>query len=103
GWDTLSQDVAELPRLDTTLIRDSSRSAISWNTSPDIGFDRAVNPYRGCEHGCVYCYARPTHAYLGFSPGPDFETKLIVKPDVAELREAALCKPGAVPSTLAPG
>ncbi len=57
------------PGLDT-------RSAISWNTSPDIGFDRAVNPYRGCEHGCIYCYARPTHAYLGYSPGLDFETKL---------------------------
>src|SRR3954465_6489968 len=69
GWDTLTQDIGDLPRLDTTLTRDSTRSAISWNTSPDLGFDRAVNPYRGCEHGCIYCYARPTHAYLGFSPG----------------------------------
>ena len=103
GWDTLSQDVGDLPRLDTTLTRDSTRSAISWNTSPDIGFDRAVNPYRGCEHGCIYCYARPTHAYLGYSPGLDFETKLIFKPEVAELLEKELRKPGYVARTLALG
>jgi DNA repair photolyase len=103
GWATLSQDIGELPRLETTLTRDSTRSAISWNTSPDIGFDRAVNPYRGCEHGCIYCYARPTHAYLGYSPGLDFETKLIFKPDVAELLEKELRKPGYVPRTLALG
>jgi DNA repair photolyase len=103
GWETLSQDVGELPRLDTTLTRDSTRSAISWNASPDIGFDRAVNPYRGCEHGCIYCYARPTHAYLGYSPGLDFETKLVFKPDVAELLEKELRKPGYVPRTLALG
>src|SRR6195952_997476 len=103
GWDTLSLDVDELPRLDTTLTRDSTRSAISWNTSPDIGFDRSVNPYRGCEHGCIYCYARPTHAYLGYSPGLDFETKLVFKPEVAELLEKELRKPGYVPRTLALG
>ena len=103
GWETLSQDVGELPRLETTLTRDSTRSAISWNTSPDIGFDRAVNPYRGCEHGCVYCYARPTHAYLGYSPGLDFETKLVFKPEVAELLEKELRKPGYVPRPLALG
>jgi hypothetical protein len=103
GWETLSQDVGELPRLDTTLTRDSTRSAISWNTSPDIGFDRAVNPYRGCEHGCIYCYARPTHAYLGYSPGLDFETKLIFKPDVAALLEKELRKPGYVSRSLALG
>src|ERR1700712_2364595 len=103
GWDTLSLDVEDLPRLDTTLTRDSTRSAISWNTSPDIGFDRAVNPYRGCEHGCIYCYARPTHAYLGYSPGLDFETKLVFKPDVAELLEKELRKPNYVVRTMALG
>lgn len=103
GWDTLTAEVGNLPKLATTLTRDSSRSAISWNTSPDIGFDRAVNPYRGCEHGCIYCYARPTHAYLGYSPGLDFETKLIFKPEVAELLQKELRKPGYVPRTLALG
>ena len=103
GWETLTAEFGELPRLATTLTRDSTRSAISWNTSPDIGFDRAVNPYRGCEHGCIYCYARPTHAYLGFSPGLDFETRLVFKPDVADLLEKELRKPGYVPRTLALG
>lgn len=102
-WETASRDGGELPRLDTSLIRDSTRSAISWNASPDIGFDRAVNPYRGCEHGCIYCYARPTHAYLGYSPGLDFETKLLFKPEVAELLEKELRKPGYVARTLALG
>jgi DNA repair photolyase len=103
GWDTLAAEFGELPKLATTLTRDASRSAISWNSSPDIGFDRAVNPYRGCEHGCIYCYARPTHAYLGYSPGLDFETKLIFKPDVAELLEKELRKPGYTARTLALG
>src|SRR5690349_18298232 len=97
GWGTLGTEFGDMPPLPTTLIRDSSRSVISWNESPDIGFDRAVNPYRGCEHGCVYCYARPTHAYLGYSPGLDFETKLTFKPDVAELLEKELRKPGYLP------
>ncbi len=103
GWSTLESEVGDLPRLDTTLTRDASKSVISWNNSPDLGFDRAVNPYRGCEHGCVYCYARPTHAYLGYSPGLDFETKLTYKPEVGELLEKELRKPGYVPKTLALG
>ena len=103
GWGTLATDFSDLPPLPTTLIRDSTRSVISWNESPDIGFDRAVNPYRGCEHGCIYCYARPTHAYLGYSPGLDFETKLLFKPEVAELLEKELRKPGYVPRTIALG
>jgi len=93
GWNTLDS-FQDLPPLPTTLSRDTSRSVISWNTSPDLGFDRAVNPYRGCEHGCVYCFARPTHAYLGYSPGLDFETRLVFKPDVAALLEKELRKPG---------
>ena len=103
GWATLDADFSDLPPLPTTLIRDATRSVISWNESPDIGFDRAVNPYRGCEHGCVYCFARPTHAYLGYSPGLDFETKLLFKPEVAELLEKELRKPGYVARPLALG
>lgn len=102
GWDTV-EALADLPPLPTTLARDASKSVISWNSSPDIGFDRAVNPYRGCEHGCIYCYARPTHAYLGYSPGLDFETKLTFKPDVAALLEKELRKPGYVAKPLALG
>ena len=103
GWALTAAELAELPPLPTTLIRDSTRTIISWNDSPDIGFDRAVNPYRGCEHGCVYCYARPTHAYLGYSPGTDFETKLLYKPAAAELLERELRKPGYVARPLALG
>ncbi len=103
GWSTLEETFAEAAPLPTTLIRDASRSVISWNTSPDIGFDRAVNPYRGCEHGCIYCYARPSHAYLGYSPGLDFETKLVFKPDVAEQLERELRKPGYVARPIALG
>jgi DNA repair photolyase len=102
GWNTL-ESFADLPPLPTTLTRDASRSVISWNSSPDLGFDRAVNPYRGCEHGCVYCYARPSHAYLGYSPGLDFETRLVFKPDVAALLEKELKKPGYVAKPLALG
>ena len=103
GWNTLAADFIELPPLPTTLTRDASRSVIAWNQSPDIGFDRAVNPYRGCEHGCIYCYARPSHATLGYSPGLDFETRLVFKPEVAELLEKELRKPGYVARTLALG
>jgi DNA repair photolyase len=70
---------------DTQFLPDSSRTAIAYNESPDVGFDASINPYRGCEHGCVYCYARPTHEYLGFSAGLDFETKIMVKYKAPEL------------------
>jgi len=94
GWGTLATEFADLPPLPTTLTRDHAKSALSWNDSPDIGFDRSLNPYRGCEHGCVYCYARPAHAYVGMSPGLDFETRLMFKPNLPELLEKELSKPG---------
>jgi DNA repair photolyase len=80
GWDTERPD-----RMPTQILPDTSRHVITYNQSPDIGFDRSINPYRGCEHGCIYCYARPTHAYWGYSPGQDFETKLFVKFDAAAI------------------
>src|SRR5262252_6853010 len=78
------------PRPATKFFRDESQSIISYNDSPDIGFDASLNPYRGCEHGCAYCYARPTHEYLGFSAGLDFESKIMVKPRAAELLRGEL-------------
>ena len=92
GW-TLEGDELEPDQVRTTLRADSSRTIIARNDSPDIGFDRSINPYRGCEHGCIYCFARPSHAYLGLSPGLDFETKLFFKPDAARLLEKELSKP----------
>src|SRR5262252_1612031 len=75
---------------DTRLLSDPSRTIVATNESPDVGFDASVNPYRGCEHGCAYCFARPTHEYLGFSAGLDFETKILVKPRAAELLRGEL-------------
>ncbi|MCO8168931.1 PA0069 family radical SAM protein [Pseudomonas sp. 21LCFQ02] len=78
----------------TEVIHETAKSIITRNTSPDIPFDRSINPYRGCEHGCIYCFARPSHAYWDMSPGLDFETKLIAKTNAAALLEQQLCKPG---------
>jgi DNA repair photolyase len=87
GWGSL-EDAG--PPVRTSLKVDASRTAITKNSSPDLGFDQSINPYRGCEHGCAYCYARPTHAWLGLSPGIDFESRLFYKPDAAELLRAEL-------------
>src|SRR5580704_16990445 len=107
GWETEAaeqpSDNDELPPLRTTLTRDATRTIIARNTSPDIGFDRSINPYRGCEHGCIYCFARPTHAYLGLSPGLDFETKILFKPDAAKLLSAELASPKYRPDVIAMG
>lgn len=88
-------------RVPTELLRDSSRSVLTKNDSPDVGFEYSLNPYRGCEHGCVYCYARPTHEYLGFSAGLDFETRILVKEDAPELLRNELSAPRWTPRVLA--
>src|SRR6266851_10259184 len=100
GWTPEERDAAELQ---TSVTEERARSIISRNDSPDIGFAQSINPYRGCEHGCIYCYARPSHAYLELSPGLDFETKLFAKTNAAELLRAELAKPGYKPSPIALG
>lgn len=91
GWDSLES----LPeKVTTTLEVDNAKSIISYNESPDVGFDRSINPYRGCEHGCIYCFARPTHVWLGLSPGLDFESRLFYKPEAAKLLRKELGKRG---------
>src|SRR4051812_26766063 len=99
GW----QNLEDLPAFKTTVTVDATRRIITRNDSPDISFDRSINPYRGCEHGCIYCFARPTHAYLGLSPGLDFESKLFVKPDAHKLLERELAAPNYAPRTIAIG
>ncbi len=99
GW----QDFEELPPFKTSVTIDSTRKIITRNDSPDISFDRSINPYRGCEHGCIYCFARPTHAYLGLSPGLDFESKLFAKPEAPKLLERELSAASYVPRTIAIG
>ena len=99
GW----QSLEDLPPFKTTISIDTSRKVIAHNNSPDVGFDRSINPYRGCEHGCIYCFARPTHAYLGLSPGLDFESKLTIKPDAPALLEKELAAPGYEPRVIAIG
>jgi DNA repair photolyase len=99
GWDSLE----DLPPLQTEVQEERARTIITRNESPDLSFDRSINPYRGCEHGCVYCFARPSHAYMGLSPGLDFETRLFAKPNAAQLLERELSKPGYVPRPMAIG
>jgi DNA repair photolyase len=99
GW----QSIEELPPFTTEVAVDTARKVITRNNSPDISFDRSINPYRGCEHGCIYCFARPTHAYLGLSPGLDFESKLFMKPDAPELLERELSARNYTPRTIAIG
>src|SRR5262249_11226009 len=99
GWESLG----ELEPFKTEGARETAKSIIATNDSPDVGFDQSINPYRGCEHGCIYCYARPTHAYLGLSPGLDFETRLSAKVNAAELLERELANPRYVPKVIALG
>ncbi|MBT6095378.1 MAG: PA0069 family radical SAM protein [Rhodospirillaceae bacterium] len=99
GW----QAEHHRPALRTTVTDERPKTVITRNQSPDVPFDRSLNPYRGCEHGCVYCFARPTHAYQGLSPGLDFESRLFAKPDAPEILEQQLRKPGYKPATLAMG
>src|SRR5437667_147957 len=97
GWE--GEEAGPAPS--TQFLRDTSRSIIAYNDSPDVGFEASINPYRGCEHGCIYCYARPTHEYLGFSSGLDFETKILVKEDAPELLRKELASPRWRPKVLA--
>ena len=99
GWESL----ADLPPLKTEIFVETPRTIITRNESPDISFDRSINPYRGCEHGCTYCYARPAHAYMGLSPGLDFESKLFIKPNAAQLLREELNAPNYVPRSIALG
>jgi DNA repair photolyase len=103
GWGTvedLATEQSELLPPATQLILEDAKSIITRNDSPDIYFDQSINPYRGCEHGCIYCYARPTHSYLGYSPGLDFETKIIAKPNIAAVLRRELASPSYTPRLL---
>ena len=101
--DELRQDELPPPKLRTEVTIEHPKTILSFNTSPDLPFDRSINAYRGCEHGCVYCYARPTHAYHDLSPGLDFETRLFAKPDAANLLQQTLAHPSYKPTPIALG
>jgi DNA repair photolyase len=100
GWN--AEEEIE-PSLKTEILRDTSRTIITRNQSPDISFEQSINPYKGCEHGCIYCFARPTHAYLGLSPGADFESRIFAKPNAAELLRRELASPKYAPKAIAIG
>jgi DNA repair photolyase len=100
GW---REDDEPASSLKTEILRDTSRTIITRNNSPDISFSQSINPYKGCEHGCIYCFARPTHAYLGLSPGADFESKIFAKPNAAELLRRELSSPKYIPKVIAIG
>jgi len=100
GW---TEEEGPLTKLETIVQVEVAKTIISRNSSPDISFDQSINPYRGCEHGCIYCYARPNHAYVGLSPGLDFETKLFVKKNAPQLLEAELARPNYHPRTIVLG
>ncbi len=102
GW-TQAKGILSRPKSQTTLTKDKTKTIISRNFFPDVPFDRSINPYRGCELGCIYCFARPTHAYLGLSPGLDFSTKIFYKPEAARLLERELRKPNYQCRTVALG
>jgi DNA repair photolyase len=99
GWETIE----DFPPFKTEVQIEKPRTIITRNDSPDIGFDRSINPYRGCEHGCIYCFARPTHSYMGLSAGLDFESKLFAKPDAAKMLDKELSRPGFTAKTIAIG
>src|SRR5262245_51109609 len=99
GWESLG----ELTRFKTDVHLETAKSIISTNDSPDISFEQSINPYRGCEHGCIYCFARPTHCYLGHSAGLDFETQLYAKVNAAERLERELAHPSYAPKSIALG
>ncbi|MBC6404179.1 MAG: PA0069 family radical SAM protein [Rhodospirillales bacterium] len=101
GWESAAEPLPGENRTQVSV--DSARKVITRNDSPNIGFDRSINPYRGCEHGCIYCFARPSHAYLGLSPGLDFETRLFAKPDAARILRKELARPRYRPDTLVLG
>jgi DNA repair photolyase len=104
-WDALAMeaDQVETPSVATVVSADATRSILSRNDSPDVPFDRSINPYKGCEHGCIYCFARPTHAYLGLSPGLDFETHILSKPNAAALLRATFARASYRPEPIAVG
>ena len=100
GWAVDESEEFLAPRLRTEVRAETARSIITRNNSPDVGFSQSVNPYRGCEHGCSYCFARPSHAYLNLSPGLDFESKIFFKPHAGELLEKELAKASYTPATI---